>query len=374
MKIKLFAHALTMLVFAVSAILSVSAEAGETWMFSGDSGSFEKLSETANGQAAQDISTLKQLVNSGNIKALDEEIASFKKRYPDIAGEDFDSYIEGERYYAKEKWSKAVKAYDKFLDAYPLSMFREAALERQLSIATAYLNGEKRVALRFLKLSGVDDGVAIAHGIADRVGNTRMAQRALLEVAESHARRKKFQESYEAWTEISSRWATGQLGDEALIQRAYTQHSAYNGFNYDSTGLTSALSFYKQYRQIHPEQAVAKDVDQKIRYANEQLAHKEFGVGEYYNRTDRPEAAKMYYEYVIENWPDTGAAKAADARLKGLQVSVAEPVNPNKKPIAPKSFKKFGKKMFDRGNKFLDSWPDLEEKFDRYLLREEQQQ
>ena len=365
--------ALIFLLMGILAIFVMPCAAAQTWRFSGDGSSFEKVSDTDDDLLAMDIAKLKQLVSNGNMDVLEETVASFKEKYPDITGEDFDAYMEGELFFAKTKWSKAVRAYDKFLDEYPLSSYRDAALEREMSIATAYLNGEKRTALKFLRLSGVDDGVEIAHKVADRVGSTRMAQRALLEVAHSHAKRKDFIESYEAWTEISSRWATGELGDEALIQRAYMQHSAYNGFNYDSTGLTSALSFYKQYQQIHPEQAIIKNVAKQITYADEQLAHKEFSVGEYYNRTDSPEAAKMYYEYVVKKWPDSAAAKAAQARLDNLEVSVVEPVNPNKKPIAPKSFKKFGKNWFDRGNRFLDSWPNLEARFDKYLLKEEQQ-
>ena len=370
MKIKLWSKAFVILLLLASTLLQSRSFGSETWRLGAENNTWQQLSQSEDDQLAQDIAKLKQLVTDGSKSVLDNTIDSFKAQHPSITGEDFDAYMEGEKLFAQKKWTKAVRAYDDFLNRFPHSTFYDAAIERQLSIAIAYLNGEKRTALWVLKLSGFDDGVKVAHGIADRLGDTDTALRALIEVANAYANKKEYVEAYETWTEISSRWATGEVGERALIERAYMQHSAYNGANYDSTGLTSALSFYEKYKSIHPELAFTKNVDQKVHYADEQLAHKEFNIAEYYSRTDKPKAAKMYYNYVVEKWPDSAAAKAATARLNENSVTVIEVDNPNIKFHTPESFKKAGRKMFNAGDKFLESWPDMEKGLDKYILRE----
>ena len=113
---------------------------------------WRNVADSPDSEYTKAISNLKQQVSKGQINAVNDSILKMKSDFPEKTGPDFDSYMKGEVLYTEAKWAKAVDAYDVFLDTFPNSPLYESALERQLSIATAYLNGQKRVVLIFIKL------------------------------------------------------------------------------------------------------------------------------------------------------------------------------------------------------------------------------
>jgi len=318
------------------------------------------VADSPDSEYIQAISNLKQLVSKGQLNAVNDSILKMKSDFPERTGADFDSYMIGEVLYTEAKWAKAVDAYDVFLDSFPNSSLYESALERQLSIATAYLNGEKRIVLKFLKLSAIDDASAIIYKVVDRVGDSPMAQRALVLLATSYSNNKAYLDARETWSEINFRWSTGQIGQESLLQLAYNSHSAYNGPRLDHTAITSARTYYTQFQTRYPDLVAPNQIDQKINMIDEQLAYKQFTIGEYYSRTDHPEAAEIYYKYVIEEWPASGAAEMAQAKLDGEPVTIIPIEKPGKKPRKKGMFDGLGKSLFNVSNKFVDSWPDFE--------------
>jgi outer membrane protein assembly factor BamD (BamD/ComL family) len=41
------------------------------------------------------------------------------------------------------------------------------------------------------------------------------------------------------------------------------------------------------------------------------LAYKEFNTGQYYQKTANKQSANLYYQMVVDNWPESTAAKMA---------------------------------------------------------------
>jgi outer membrane protein assembly factor BamD (BamD/ComL family) len=138
-------------------------------------------------------------------------------------------------------------------------------------------------------------------------------------VAEHYEKRKKFTEAYHKWSEISSRWPTGQIGKEALLNMARCKHAAYKGSKYNGADLVSARSYYENFRLRYPEDAKKIDADKILKEIDEQLAYKEFNTGKYYQQTGNKQSANLYYQMVVDNWPDSAAADMAKAAMKGKE-------------------------------------------------------
>ena len=155
-------------------------------------------------------------------------------------------------------------------------------------------------------------------------------------------------DAYEVWSEISSRWPTGDMGRTALLEMAQSLHSAYRSPEYDPTALASARTYYNNYKLRYPDLAVDDEIDEKLKLIDEQLAYKQYAIGEYYDRTGSVEAAKLYYDEVLKNWPDTAAAEMAQARILAWGSGLTE--------IVPGENKKLGRRLFNAGNAVVDSW------------------
>ncbi|MBE0537593.1 MAG: outer membrane protein assembly factor BamD [Phycisphaerae bacterium] len=309
---------------------------------------WQNVSASPEGQYVMAVARFKQLVGMGDSAGAMAELGRLKAERPELAGGDFDLFVAAELLYAEGKWVEAVRKYEELLTGYPSSWLYETAMEREFSVGQSFVNGEKRPVLKVLKLSAFDEGETILRRIADRAGEAPIAQRSLVTLARGYSKKGDHLDAYEVWSEISSRWPTGEMGRTALLEMAQSLHSAYRSPDYDPTSLASARTYYRNYRLRYPEMAVDNDIEEKLKLIDEQLAYKQYAIGEYYDRTGSVDAAKLYYDEVIRNWPDTAAAEMAQARILAWGSGLTE--------IVPGESKKLGRRLFKAGNVVVDSW------------------
>ena len=296
-----------MLAVATGLLVS-SIFSAETWRLS-EEGQWETVS--AEDKYLLAVAEIKKLVNMGETSAVGQAVDKLKKDFPEIAGPDLDAFIKAEMLFCEGKFTKAVSGYDKFLAEFPKSELYEAAMDRQFAIATAFLAGQKKRVLGVLAMRGYAEGAKIMERVSDQAGDAPIAKRAAVAVAQSLEKRGKFTEAYYKWSEISSRWPTGQSGKDALLSMARCKHAAYKGPKYNASDLISAKSYYENFKLRYPEDAEEIDVDKILKQIDGQLAYKEFNAGEYYQETGNKQSANLYYQMVVDNWQGSTAAEMA---------------------------------------------------------------
>lgn len=297
------------------------------------------------------MSKVKQQLISGNSKDAVAALEQLRQDFPNIDGEQLDAYLEAERFYAKERWYKAATKYTQFAKAFPDSPLQPAALERIYSVATAYLQGEKRRFFKVLKLPAFDTGAKLMQDIADRAGTAPIAWRALTTLAEKQEKKGKYLDAYKTWSQVADRWPTGEAGQQALLRMGQALHVSYDGIEYDASVLESAKTYFEDFVNRYPEKAVELGIQDYLNTINEQLAYKTYQMGFYYERTGSLEAAELYYNKVLEEWPDSDAAKMAMARSA-----------PNPAPAVRTTVRR---KAFNKMNGFLDSWFGMQPLIDK---------
>jgi TolA-binding protein len=262
------------------------------------------------------VAETKKLVNLGQTEAAQKAFDKIKEDYPQIAGPDLDAFIKAEMYFCRGKLTKAARAYNKFLANYPRSGLYDAVMERRFSIAKAFLAGEKKRVLKVFKMKGYAEGEKIMDRISDKTGDSPVSMNAIRQIAESFENRGKFDEAYYRWSEMSSRWPTGQTGKEALLGMGRCKHAGYKGPKYDASNLISAKSYYENFKGRYPEDAKGFEISEKLKQIEQQRAYKEFSTGQYYQKTGNTSAANLYYQMVKNKWPKSTAAQMAEKAVK----------------------------------------------------------
>ncbi|MHC4362398.1 MAG: outer membrane protein assembly factor BamD, partial [Planctomycetota bacterium] len=253
------------------------------------------------------------------------------------------------------------------------------ALERQFSIAKGFLAGRKIRVLGVFKIKGYAAGIKIMERVSTRANNAATTVGATLQAAEggqenekldklrarletigldasvaiaqNYEQREKFDLAYFKWLEVFDtydsyhknyeqrekfdlayfKWLEvfdtyDSYHKEALLRMARCKHLAYNGVEYDVSDLTGrafserspydgAKGCYEAFKSRYPQEAQRLQVDEAIREINEELALKDFTTGRYYQKTGNRQAANLYYQMVIRDWPGTKAAGMATQRL-----------------------------------------------------------
>jgi outer membrane protein assembly factor BamD (BamD/ComL family) len=264
------------------------------------------------------VAKAKKFVETGPTSAAQEAYDAVKTDFPGTAGPDFDIFVKAEIYYCKGRFTKAVRNYNKLLTEFPKSMLSGAALDREFVIATAYLAGKKKTLLGFIKIKGYAEGVRIMGTIAERVGlDSEMGINASVAVAENYEQRKKFNEAFLKWWEISLQWETGPVGRDALLGMARNKHAVYNEYPeykrpfYDASCLNSAKSYYGRFKLLYPANAKEIGIDEILSEIDEQLAYKQLSIGRYYHKTGNKQSANLYFDMIVNDWPGSKAAQEA---------------------------------------------------------------
>jgi outer membrane protein assembly factor BamD len=262
-----------------------------------------------------DVANVKNLLNEHKTQKAAGAIEKLKADWPQIAGSDIDAFFEAELLYCKGKFIKAVRAYDGLLDKFPESELYQTALQRQFRIGQAFLAGRKFTVLRIFRIRGYEQGRKIMDKITDRAGDTEIALKAALAVAQSLEKRKKFGDAYQKWSQISATWPQTDTARTALLAMARCKHATYRGPKYDASGLVSAKTYYENFNDRYPQQAKDLQIDKKLEMIDEQLAYKQLIIGRYYKRTGNITSANLYFQMVLDESADTSVAQMAQSEL-----------------------------------------------------------
>jgi len=281
---------------------------------------FEIATAFLGGQQVTTLGVFKVSGYSEGMKIMDR----ISKQAPDTPVGAEATVAMAQKYEEKGQFTRALRIYERLLTEQPHSDFRAQVMNRQYAIATAYLGGQKKEIFRIIKLKGYAEGVRIMEKITDRAGlDSQMGLKASIAVAEHYERKKDFNSAYLKWWEISSQYQAGKTGRDALFNMARCKHAAYNKQPehkrpyYDSSSLSIAKSCYERFKLLYPSDPEQKNVEKKIEEINEQLAYKQFSIGQYYHRTGNNKSANLYFNMVISDWPGTKAAEMAKEMLVG---------------------------------------------------------
>jgi len=319
------------IVLAVMLLLSVCSLARAEIRYLGQAGDTSSVSQQSQDNYLLAVAQIEKLVDTGKCKAALRAFNQLKTDFPEIARQDsndFALFIKAEMLRCKGKFAKAARAYSGLMDEFPPeSRFYKAALDRQFSIATAFLAGRKRPVLGVFKIKGYAEGVRIMDGINYRLGfGDPIGIKAAVEVAKSYQERKKYDEAYYRWDEIREQCSSVTLRKDALLAMAQCRLAVYKGYEYDTSALigrplnpesyyNSAKSCYEKFRQQYPDDVNDFGIGQSLKEIDEELAFKQFKIGQHYQRTGNNLSANLYFQMVVNSWPQTNTAKMANEML-----------------------------------------------------------
>ena len=108
---------------------------------------------------------------------------------------------------------------------------------------------------------------------------------------------------------------------DALLGMARNKHAVYNKPPehkrpfYDASCLSTAKSYYVRFKLLYPKEARDIAIDGILAEIDEQLAYKQLSIGRYYHKTGNIQSANLYFDMVVNDWPDSKAAQQAKELL-----------------------------------------------------------
>lgn len=245
--------------------------------------------------------------------------------------------LRGDARLAESDEEDALRDYEKVVKNYPGSEQFVPALERELSVARLYLSGRHRKALWFRIESGKPLAEEIIIRINERLPGSRLAEDALIELADYYYQDRDLKMAAEAYDVFLSRFPKSDYRARALQRRAFSSIARFKGPRHDASGLIEARYQIEDFQREYPADAERLGMsDALIARLDDSAGEQLLTVGMWYLRRGEEASARLTLGRLLRQHPGTAAARQAlkmfEERTWTLPGSPATPASPVPEP------------------------------------------
>jgi outer membrane protein assembly factor BamD (BamD/ComL family) len=237
-------------------------------------------------------------------------------------------YLRGNAKLAADDEYDALFDYEEVVRNFSGSEFFVSALEKELEVAKLYFNGRLKPSLGLRIDSGVPTAEEIVIRIGERLPGSKLAEKAMLELADYYARSRDLRlaaETYDVFVRLFPRSA---MRPKAMQRRIYANVAQFKGPEYDASVLRDAAVQIQEFQEEFPAQAQETGLtDALAARLDESQAAGMLTTARWYVRQDDLVSAKVTLTRLIRKHPRTAAAHEGLELLDTVRASlgIAQP-------------------------------------------------
>lgn len=240
--------------------------------------------------------------------------------YPFAPSAEQARYRQGELLEQQGKVLDAFEAYDQYLTRYPGSARYSKVLERQTSMAQSAAEGEVRSGFLGLKTKlSLDKTVQMLQQLVAQTPRSRTASKARFTIGELYQSRKnKSREAIAAYRELVREQPDSPEAPEALFRVGMILVEQANRGNQNQANLDLAREAFNDYLLQYPGHARNGEAREMLKTLQGKDIERSFGIAEFYLKTGKTEAAKVYYRDIVKKGGSGELVQKSRERLKEL--------------------------------------------------------
>lgn len=256
-------------------------------------------------------------------KDFDRAIKEFKKllkAYKDSREAAEAQYYMGRCHVETGDYYRAFKEYRKTIQVYPSTSRFDEILEREYQIANYFLSGKKRMVFGVAAiLPARDKAVEIFQAIADDGPFSEYGQLAQYKLGLAHMQLGDYEAAVAAFEQVIARYPESPLVDDARFQVAQASLKGTFRAGYDQSPTDLAIRELSTFVKEYPDSDLTPEANDKLAELKERRAQHEYLVGLFYEGRRRYGSALIYYETILNDFPQSAAAPLAASRIQIIQ-------------------------------------------------------
>lgn len=215
---------------------------------------------------------------------------------------------------------RAFLEYRKTTQVYPSTTRFDEVLEHEFQIGNYFLAGKKRKLFGTAALIPArDKAVEVFQAIVDDGPFTKHGPLAQYKLGLAYLGLQEYEQAVTAFEQVVSRYPSSDLVDDARFQIAQASLKGTFRSGYDQSPTDLAMRELQTFLQDYPTSDLAQDAQGRLKELANQRAQHEYLVGRFYERRHRIQAALLYYDTLIQRFPQSAWASQAAARVQILQ-------------------------------------------------------
>ncbi len=236
----------------------------------------------------------------------------------------------GESYFFADDYPKATTAYGVLTKLHPTTRHLDRADKRRFEIAKYWLQRDDESALSLLpnlsdKTEPVTDTFGHAVKLFDRIRfddpTGKLSDDATMAAAVANFESEKYAAADELFTDLRENFPSSEHQFQAHLLGLKCKLVSYAGPEYDGTAISEGEKLVKNMFGKFPKEAAEHRelLENAFRDIRLKQANREFKLAKYYDRRHEYRAARMHYELVRDEYPDTNLALESESRLAQIE-------------------------------------------------------
>ena len=214
---------------------------------------------------------------------------------------------------------QAFESYQKVIDDYPFTQRTEEIVNRQFEIGNRLYEGEKTkfFGMRFKAIP--EQIIDVYKKVVVNAPYSQNAAIAQFRIGELYKKIAFYQEARDAFQKILDDYPDSSVALEAKFQLALTAAVASGGSSYDQSLAKQAQKEFDEFKRAHPDSELVQKAEKEKKEIIERRADHYMQNARFYERIGKYQSAAVYYNKILDEFPDVSCAPTALERLKVVQ-------------------------------------------------------
>jgi outer membrane assembly lipoprotein YfiO len=291
------------------------------WIWTPKTGKWVNPKKAAKVTPKEQFDYAKAYMDAKKYEDAKREFKKLLKFYPKSFEASESQYYLGFIEEAQDNLYEAYLAYQKVIDKYPFSERIQQIIEKEYKIAEAFMRGYKRKALG-VTLPVENPSIEIFTKVIDNSNYGPLAAKAQYQLGLVLKSLLRYYEAEDAFNKLIANYPDSEWVEPAQFQIAACRQSVSRSPDYDQGATQEAKEKFEQFVKEHPEAVLSTEAEKNISQLKEKETESNYNIARFYERQDNIESARIYYNEIITNSPDSIWAAKALSRLQSMEKGI----------------------------------------------------
>lgn len=284
---------------------------GEGWEVEGQ--------DTVESTSKEQLDKAEQYEKKGEIEDAARAYKAIVKTWPLSPNAPEGQYRFASMLYKLYEFQAAFKEFQNCLEKYPETEHFDDILKYQYDIACLFLAGERQKVWKIPTLPSMEKTVEMFEQVIKNGPYSNYAAMAQLKIGFAREKQHRWDDAVKAYQDLIKKYPKSNLADDAQFQIGYAYFQASKESEYDQTATDRAITSFEDYLTKYPSSEKATQAQENIDKMKKGQAEGIMKVAKFYDRDHKYDAALIYYNSVIQKYPNTDLANQATKRIDEIK-------------------------------------------------------
>lgn len=228
-------------------------------------------------------------------------------------------YYVGLSYENMGKFYIAFQNYQKAIDNFPHIENIDEIIARQFNIGKICASKDNPKIFGTDIMTSNDRAIEIYKKVVDNAPFGHLADEAQFNMGVVLKQSERYDEAIEAFQKILEDYPASQFAEKAKYEVAYCAYKASLKPAYDAEPTDKAIKAFQEFTQNNRDEKLNEDADKTLARLKDKAAEKSILTARFYESQKHYNSAIVYYQDVIDRFPDSSFVAEAKAKIGELQ-------------------------------------------------------